>query len=867
MKKNYFWSFGLLLGLGLFAGCAGKNTSSSSVQSGGGSSVGMLSSSVVTSSHGVGTSSVNSAMQSSMSSASSRTSAASALSSASVRASSSLVSSLASSSSQVVSSSSASLSSGCHAESLFKSYVSHSVIPVCQNCHKVDGIARGTRLLFEAENIDSNFLKIKNYLSLDANISAIFMDKPAARVAHGGGRIYMPGSTEDLAMQALVAAIKNDPASCGVSSSSAAAVEVNDWSITLDMAAMILVGRKPHDTERSLLRSFSQRGDEAGFDMALDAIMLDEAFYQTIKSMFNDLLNTNEFRFGNGQNLVGTLPQQRADATPEIVLSLPYCSPSNWQNYLERNMTDSARDCIYAADALAREPLEYIAHVVKNDRNFGEILYGQYRLLNLYSAKVFGLDTSIFPSANPDHFVEFKVDSMHAPLGLEDDYAGIITTNAFLTKHGSTSTNRNRSRAYHYLKYFMDYDVMDNVERLDLSGLNLSEKPWLTNVQCTGCHQWIDPIAGLFQHWTHCYDGNLVTYFPVRYCQGDWYPESDMLAPGFGPSLSDRASTQDLDTGLKLLGERTARTKSFSRAISKQVYRYLMGRDLLKMPSSSEEDYDEKMKSFDRESHVIESISLAFMSSNNNLKSLIKSVIKSDPFRAVVFQQHEDNRIAALGHAALLNPETLNAKVKSLFGATWNAGISALPLSDPADYLLSYSKLHLFSGGLDSINIEKRGQLATAPRLSVYERMALDMSCRHVAFDFSLPQMGRRLFDSINLDIHPARELSPEQTQLIYTQLERLIKKFWIVSDSDFKSDTEFMYSLLRDIATVGRQAVASRVVPSTLEPSCAGRVNPLTGASVSGDVISLEDPDYTVRSWQAVIAYLMMDPKFYFLN
>jgi len=76
------------------------------------------------------------------------------------------------------------------------------------------------------------------------------------------------------------------------------------------------------------------------------------------------------------------------------------------------------------------------------------------------------------------------------------EYAGVLTTTAWVNRYPSSPTNFNRKRARFRLKYFLDFDIMKAAPRIDAATIDLNDNPTKNNPQCIGCHARIDPLAG-----------------------------------------------------------------------------------------------------------------------------------------------------------------------------------------------------------------------------------------------------------------------------------------------------------------------------------------------------------------------------------
>ena len=103
--------------------------------------------------------------------------------------------------------------------------------------------------------------------------------------------------------------------------------------------------------------------------------------------------------------------------------------------------------------AIAREPLELIAHVIRNERPFTEILTANYAMLNGYAAlSMVGLpDVPMGIGEDPDNYCEVQVPGV--------PHAGILTSPMFLNRFPTSDTNINRRRSRMAYWFFLDIDI------------------------------------------------------------------------------------------------------------------------------------------------------------------------------------------------------------------------------------------------------------------------------------------------------------------------------------------------------------------------------------------------------------------------
>ncbi|MCA9539267.1 MAG: hypothetical protein KC620_10300 [Myxococcales bacterium] len=763
----------------------------------------------------------------------------------------------------------AGLPADCESFTRFSADIAGPIATRCAECHRNGGAAAGTRLGLPGPQ-GANFVvyafegfrRALPRVERGPDGTSYLLLKPSAQVPHGGGVVLPPDGADFAAMMGFVEALEADLASGACEAGGpepAPTVDLLSPDQTLRKALVQLVGRLPTEAERAELAEAGETWETA-LDRVLRAAMAEPAFDQRLFELFNDLLLTDVGRF---EQSYGGLS---GSSVPPELRALPQCDAVNWQNYDERTGTDDSRTCIAANEALAMEPVRMIAHVVREDRAFGEILTAQYRYLNVFAARLFGLDLAPFVGHedDPDFFAEVRIPAMHGPDGLPEEYAGLVTTNAFLYRYRSSSTNRNRGRAYHFQVMFRGLDVMKAAARIDLSQVDLSADPWRHDPQCTGCHSQIDPIAGAFQHWTNCYDIADVKYYTERYCGGPWFPEEQMFAPGVGSAAADRLDDAALPTAMRHLAEATVARPDFARAIASHVFFGLTGQSPIALPVDREPP-EALAQAATTQSRTIDALGELFFASDLDFKALVVAIVRSTPFRAVAAHALGDDALMAatgLGGGTWTPPEVLHRKVAAIFGAPWSAegalAAETVSLRDPPYPLLSLHRMRILAGGIDSRNLRRRLRVPSAMALAVGERMALEMSCHYTAWDFAQPREMRRLFPTVDAD-------TPVDDPAVVATLQALHDRF--LGDRLAPDDPEIAASLalLRGVQSDLAAQIAAGTLSPTLPEPCQARRHFATGVELPQAQWRTDDPDGIVRAWQAVLVYLMSDHRFLF--
>ena len=167
---------------------------------------------------------------------------------------------------------------------------------------------------------------------------------------------------------------------------------------------------------------------------------------------------------------------------------------------------------------------------------------------------------------------------------------------------------------------------------------------------------------------------------------------------------------------------------------------------------------------------------------------------------------------------------------------------------------------------------------------SVQQRLAVEGSCFFVAADFSRPIEDRILFPWINpTDVPQINEMeAPEEDETngaeddsdggptqeeIETMIDRSIQHLHrhLLGETLEVDDVEFVESkrLLYDVLSHGQMLIADELEPPNLHGSCQVRNDYWTGAELPEAQRVFRDEQYMIRSWMALVSYLMLSPEF----
>ncbi len=395
------------------------------------------------------------------------------------------------------------------AEDLFRDHISSIVQSKCVNCHVDGGVSGNTRLVFvTADNGDHesvNLRRLDDFLATVENGEQLILTKIRGE-SHGGGVQVEAGSEAFAQMEQFLNVLGGNTAVASITPENLFdTVKPVPQRTVLRRAALILAGRIPTEAEYASIQ-------EIGIRSAIRNLMTGPGFHQFLIRSANDRLLTDR----EGTVLSSRSGEPLVEYVNEWVRR---CEQSGGETYR------AAFDLWYRGVQYGarRAPLELIAHVVKNDLPYTEILTADYIMANPWTAPVYGSATAF---DNPDDVHEFKPSkyvSYHlldesretefsdrcgrritdaGDLRQEFPHAGVLNTKAFLQRYPTTTTNRNRARARWTYQHFLGIDIEALAPRtINPDALADTDNPTLKNPACTACHDTLDPVAGAYQNY------------------------------------------------------------------------------------------------------------------------------------------------------------------------------------------------------------------------------------------------------------------------------------------------------------------------------------------------------------------------------
>ncbi len=707
----------------------------------------------------------------------------------------------------------------------------------CITCHGPAGIAEEQNAEFRLLPasypgfMDANFASVSENASVSYDGLSALLAKPTNQTKHGGGEVIKKDSEEYRLLEKLVAQL-DAPVECAdADGAQLEGVVLLTPEETLRKASLHLAGRLPTAEEQ---REVKDGGEDALAD-AVAGLLEEDGFYERLGDLFNDLLLTDRYTVYTGFAV-------------DLLSEDDYPNAGAWWDGLEGD--EPRRLAINTA--VAREPIDLINYIVRNDRPFKEILTADYTVVNPFSAALYGVEASFKDPNDPRELQQAKLAITRDGQRIGIPHAGVLSSPMFLNRFPTTPTNRNRHRARMVYKMFLATDILRIGERpIDPTQSLDYQNPTRDDSKCNFCHKQIDPIAGTFQNWDDYDQEKLV---PGR----EWFPE--MFAPGFNGEDMPKA---EFPRALQWFGTRAAEDPRFVLASVYTVFRGLTGQEPLLYPADPDSpSFAADVAAWQAQDGLLREIGEAFVAADYNLKTIVEQVVQSPYYRGVTTEDAPDDtqlgKLAAVGTARLSTPELLSTKIAAVTGVRW---LRPWDLADNlrTDYEILY-------GGIDSDSITQRLDNLNGIMASVAARMANEVSCAVTAWDLTRPVDQRKLFPKVELTTLPFTAEGSEDAAAVAAVKANIVHLHArILGETLDVADPEIdrTYALFADTLKEGAANVVAGKENAWLSWQCMVRVDPNTQVELPMDQQFGDDTTYVVRAWMAVVTYLLSDYKF----
>jgi hypothetical protein len=700
----------------------------------------------------------------------------------------------------------------------------------CTKCHLPDGIApaQGSKLVLQGSNypgfIDSNLTALTNVSEIEFEGTSELLLKPIGKDNHVGGQVLDPNGPQYASLKDLVGRLGKSDTCADQPNTALENVALLDPPSTLRKVALDIAARLPTAAEVSAV----QKGGDSALDTAMDGFMTEPAFFDRVREIWNDTLLTDMGLEYGGR-------------------ALNYLDDKDYPGIdLFKSGGAMAANSALANHAIAREPLDLIAYTVENGLPFTNILTAPYAVVNPYSAAVYGVTSVKF--TNPNDPTELHTAQVSYPDGTMVPHAGVLSTPSFLNRWQTTPTNLDRARSRRIFAFFLAFDVLTiSVRPTDVSAIVSIEDPTRNLPACTVCHQVIDPVAGGFRG-----------YDPYDYAHFDpttpWHDE--MFPPGFNGT--DMPSTA-YATALPWMASQIVADPRFVTAVVNVMYQGLTGHTPIPYPvDATAPTFKDDLAAWQAQDSFLRATGTAFQNASFDLKVVVKAIVNSAYYRGVA----PPAKVAAspallrdIGTGRLLTPEMLSRQIVATTGVHWRWPWT---WTAPGDWLLN--DYDLLYGGIDSDTVTQRITTPNGVMSAVAQRMANEMSCSITGFDFSKPKASRTLFPNVELVEVPESAGNPVpgsvtdiKTNIQYLH-QLLLGENLALTDPELDRTYQVFLGTWQELSAVGKP---------DLIWECQAQNDPTTGNPLPMGTTISSDPSYTLRSWIAVVSYLLSDYKF----
>jgi hypothetical protein len=751
----------------------------------------------------------------------------------------------------------------------FTTEIYGKVMQPCLGCHSPGGTAeaKGAKFKMYRETwpdfVTANLDAIRDYAKLEIEDTPLIIMKPLGQRNHGGGPVYKETDEAFKVYTKFINDIRNGQEKV-CDGDGQLGVQLIDNKATARKAAITLAGRYPTDAE------FGAVTTEPGLDEFIIKLTNEELFYDRLREIWNDALLTERgVDAGLGQSFNNA----------------PYLFDDNYPQY-----TTDART--WTSMSLTEEPMRYVEYVVRNNLPFSDVVNGSYVVANPFTAKTYGLphDGAMIGEGFLDWRridfspVQNRTDQAGITRTSGMPVAGVLSTPAFLMRWETTPTNKGRKRARIVLKNFLATDIFKFAQRpVDSTALTSVQNPTLNSPMCNVCHTVIDPIAGGFRGFS---ENNDLTRFTA---DDNWH--DDMLPPGIN---SADMPPENYGNALMWLGAQLPKDRRFGISVAQVMYKGLVGDEPITFPQDkAAPDYAERVRAYNIQNDWFVKVGDEFAANKFDLRKLVVAIVKSAYFRASTGDTTKDGLHQGLGQGRILTPEMLGRKYRATTGLYYYANENAVKdeRRSKDGYLrndmVADNDWRLVYGGIDSGDTTKRTETMSPIMLATSQYTGAIVACRATTYDFTKPVAERRLFKTVELGTTP---VSPDGEGQIRNTIVHLFFRLLGETVDARSEEVNQTYALFNDVwkdleafdkanPNKGGQNLANfRCVADNdwdkgvrwetrdgrlqaTYTALAARPDPKVPYQV-GQRLDRDDT-YVIRSWQAVITYLLTDYRF----
>ncbi len=285
------------------------------------------------------------------------------------------------------------------------------------------------------------------------------------------------------------------------------------------------------------------------------------------------------------------------------------------------------------------------------------------------------------------------------------------------------------------------------------------------------------------------------------------------------------------------------------------MYRALVGRAPSTFPRTPARATTSEAARLEVQDQFFQQVGQAFVAANYNLKFVIRDILLSPTIerrtRRARFRPSERSSSRSIGTGRLSTPELLSRKIEAVTGLRWKRGW------DSRDWLTS--DYRILYGGIDSDTVTQRLTSPNGIMASVMWRMANEVACGSTAWDISRPAAERKLFPFVEVSTVPAGAGADAVKQNIQYLHSRVLGEDLALDDPELLRT----YQLFLDTWNEGQAKVVTKKSPTAWSGGAAVvGTRSLARRLPEGERLE-KDENYVVRSWMAVLTYLLADYQF----
>jgi hypothetical protein len=712
---------------------------------------------------------------------------------------------------------------------LFTATVWPSMSSTCVVCHRAGAVASGTRLVFAAGgSTEANYGVLRTFAAANGDL---LMSKSIGLPTHSGGKPFVDANSQqykDLA--SLLPKLKE---SCSTEVLATGqfweGVQFADNVTVLQKASVLFQGRNPTPTESAAVNGGGEtvlRQTILGYmdnGPTFDAFLTEAGHVQFLVS--------GVVVFGNNRGLNAN------DYPPSATAVI-------------NNQNPPAGVRARVEQGVRFEPVNIMKYIVKNDRDYREIVTGKYTVLNSITATTLGAEVqgTYMDPANDNELLPAIMPNLRSPNGIREA-AGVLVTQSFLDRFPSTDTNAHRHTVSEMSKRFIGLYIPLLASRPLEDGV--FRNAVTDNPGCAVCHDVMDPMAGALQNWApnNRYRPNgqgaaadiLPNYYKSTdfmdapkggeyYQMGDkWF--RDRKTPGYGSTTMPNA--YDNPFAAEWLGAQFAADSRFAKGAVGFFYKVLFQREVLQpVTDPNAPDGAARLAAYNAQQEEFNELAARFAAGGYKVKALLVDLMLSKEARASgisgTVSAQKATALASIGSGTLLSAGRLNRKAVGVLGSQHQA--FANPFAGAA---LSYSE---FDGGVARLKV---AQNFTSSQVTASDGFAVQNACRWVAADFAKPVATRLLFTGVTMADTPANKAGSDKIQATIVEL---FDKLWNQRVTSTDAEVQRMYNLL--VAVYNDR-------------------NNMPATQLACQLNTANDPSGMGRAWAIGLIYMVSDQKF----